>query len=85
VISKLSVSALLSLIHRFVTAPIARAVLFTVLVTISKYGPCCDLCLLLKPAILPTGQIKNPDGSTMQRMGSNDMGNEEGGMDLAMD
>jgi len=40
-----------------------RGAVIGMIVISSRYGPCCDMCLILQPSFLPEGKVEKPNGS----------------------
>jgi len=58
VFESLTNAAWQSVFHRFITAPVGRALIFAFLVVCSKYMSCFDLILVLYPWIIPVGTLR---------------------------
>jgi len=66
-------AGLQGLIHRFVTAPVLRGLIFLLVVLLSKYFACCDFLLVFFPHIVPADDLVG----TVQKDGdSNKRGDE---------
>jgi hypothetical protein len=61
VLVKVLSSAVLALIHRFISAPFLRGGIFLTVLVMSRYGPCCDTLLVLCPQILLPGKLNSYD------------------------
>jgi len=69
VCSKWIASACMSLGHRLISAPVMRGAVIGMIVILSRYGPCCDTCLILQPSFLPEGKVETPHGSVKKKEG----------------
>jgi hypothetical protein len=59
ILSKFFNSAIQALVHRFFTAPCIRGGAFMIVLILSKYGPCCDILLILYPKIFIVSKLDN--------------------------
>merc|ERR1712190_374793 len=60
VFSKWANASMQSLVHRFFSAPVFRALTFATCLWWSKFLPCCDACIACSPQTLPVEQLKAP-------------------------
>jgi len=72
VCSKWIAAACMSLTHRLISAPLMRGAVIGTIVILSRYGPCCDTCLILQPSFLPEGKVEKPHGSVTKKSGQED-------------
>merc|ERR1711865_682432 len=85
VCSKWIASACMSLGHRLISAPVMRGAVIGMIVILSRYGPCCDTCLILQPSFLPEGKVETPNGSVAKKEGQEQDDNDADADAMEMD
>jgi len=79
VCSKWIASACMCLGHRLISAPVMRGAVIGMIVILSRYGPCCDMCLILQPSFLPEGKVETQNGSAAEQAGQEQDDTDGGG------